>query len=96
MVRASESLRHRSDALERDIDRLGAGLREAEHAGREREDALLAEKTRSEKLSLDLDAARDRAADVTAEREELKRKLAKAERELASYRSQPWWRRLIG
>jgi len=95
-ARGSEALRHRSDALERDIERLGAELREAEDAAREREDALLTERTRSEKLSFDLDAARDRAADVTAEREELKRKLAKAERELASHRSQPWWRRLIG
>ena len=95
-ARGSEALRHRSDALERDIERLGAELREAEDAAREREDALLTERTRSEKLSFDLDAARDRAADVTAEGEELKRKLAKAERELASYRSQPWWRRLIG
>ena len=79
-----------------DIDRLGAALREAEDTAREREGALLAERTRSEKLSLDLDAARDRAADATAEREELTRKLAKAERELASYWAQPWWRRLIG
>jgi chromosome segregation ATPase len=96
VVRASESLRHRSDALERDVDRLGAALREAEHKAREREDALLAERTRSENLSSDLAAARKQAADATAERVELKRKLAEAERELAAYSSQPWWRRLIG
>jgi hypothetical protein len=96
LARGSDALRHRSDALGRDIDRLGAALREAEDTAREREGALLAERTRSEKLSLDLDAARDRAADATAEREELTRKLAKAERELASYWAQPWWRRLIG
>src|SRR3954471_24217791 len=95
-ARRSEALRHKSDALQRDIDRLSAALREAEHAAREREDALLAERTRSEKLSSDVDAARDRAADLTAEREELMRKLAKAERELVSYWSQSWWRRLIG
>jgi hypothetical protein len=96
VVRTSEALRHRSEALERDIHRLGACLREAEHAARQREDALLAERTRSEKLSLDLEAARKLAADDTAEREELKRKLAEADRELASYLSQPWWKRLIG
>src|SRR5215203_2052827 len=95
LARGSDALRHRSDALGRDIDRLGAALREAEDTAREREGALLAERTRSEKLSSDLDAARDRAADAIAEREELTRKLAKAERELASYWAQPWWRRLI-
>ena len=95
VARNSEALRHRSDALQRDIDRLSAALREAEDAARARDDALLVERTRSEKLSSDLDAARDRAANANAERDELMRKLAKAERELASYRSQPWWRRLI-
>lgn len=95
-ARATEALRHKSDALERDIDRLRAALREAEDAARAREDALVAERTRSEELSLDCDAARNRAADANAEREELTHKLAQAERELASYWSQPWWRRLIG
>ena len=95
VARNSEALRHRSNALEQDVDRLSAALREAEDAARERDDALLADRTRSEKLSSDLNAARDRAANANAEREELMRKLAKAEREIASYRSQPWWRRLI-
>ena len=95
IARASESLRHRSEALERENDRLRAALREAEDASREREAALLEERTRSDELSVDLDAARNLAADATTEREEFKRKLAEAERELASC-PQPWWRRLIG
>lgn len=96
VARDSEALRQRLAALERDNDRLSALLRHAEEAARERNDALLAERARSEKLSSDLNAARNRAADDKAETEELRRKLAEAERELASYRSQPWWRRLIG
>ena len=96
VARGSESLRHRSEALEGDNDRLRAALRKAEDAAREREDALLAERTRSEKLSLDLDAARNRTADAIAERDELTRKLAKAEREQAFFWTQPWWRRLFG
>jgi len=96
VARDSEALRHRLAALERDNDRLSALLRHAEEAARERNDALLAERARSEKLSSDLNAARSRAAEDKAETEELMRKLAEVEREVTSYRSQPWWRRLIG